>query len=165
MKRIFSFIAVFTLLLTSCEGPQGPPGLDGLNGLNGVNFVGQSFETDPLDFFVENNYEQLIIIPNNVEVLETDMILVYLLWDENPDIWRLLPQTIYTDNGEFQYNYDSSFGDVRIFLDAPAEFDFDSLSAADTLNQIFRVVVLPVDLINSNQIDINNYDDVVNYVQ
>ena len=164
MKKIVSFIIVFALLFTACEGPQGPPGFDGPPGQNGVNFVGQSFERT-IDFTSVNNYEQLIIIPNNIEVLETDMILVYLLWDENPDIWRLLPQTIYTSTGEeFQYNFDATFFDVNIFLDAPAGFDFNSLSSADTLGQTFRIVVLPVDLVNGSNIDVTNMNEVMNFV-
>lgn len=159
MKRIITFISVFALLLTACEGDPGPPGQ------NGVNFVGQSFKTSELDFISENNYEQTVEFPNNIEVLDGDMLLVYLLWDENPDMWRLMPQTIYTDSGEFQYNYQDNFNNVTIFLDAPASFDFNSLSSGDTLNQVFRVVILPVDFIDSNTIDINNYGEVMGYVQ
>ena len=50
-------------------------------------------------------------------------------------------------------------------MDAESSFDFNTLSDNDTLNQIFRVVALPSDLINSNDIDINNFNDVVQYLQ
>lgn len=164
MKRLLTLITVFSLLFTACEGPQGPPGFDGFDGQDGVNIVAQSFEVGPLNFTSANGYEQVVFYPNNVDVFETDMILVYLLWDENPDTWRLLPQTIYTATGEFQYNYQDNFTDVSIFLDAPANFDFNSLLPGDTLDQFFRVVVLPVDLINSNNIDVTNYTEVMNYI-
>ncbi|WP_225037149.1 dihydrolipoamide dehydrogenase [Winogradskyella sp. SM1960] len=162
MRKIASLVFALTFLITSCEGEQGPPGFDGQDG---VNFVGQSFETLPLDFTANNSFEQLVLFPENIEIDDDDMVLVYLLWDENPDTWRLLPQTIYTDSGEFQYNFQDNFTDVTIFLDAPSDFDFNTLLSGDTLNQVFRVVVLPIEYISNNNLDITNYDDVMEYVQ
>ena len=165
MKHILSLITVFTLLFTACEGDPGPQGPPGLNGQDGGIFVAQSFETTPLDFTTGNAFEQVISYPVDFLVGD-DMVLVYLLWNENPDpVWRLLPQTIYTDNGSFQYNYQDEFTQLRLFMDAESSFDFNTLSDNDTLNQIFRVVALPSDLINSNDIDINNFNDVVQYLQ
>ncbi|MBF8149944.1 dihydrolipoamide dehydrogenase [Winogradskyella sp. F6397] len=162
MRKIASLVFALTFLIISCEGEQGPPGFDGQDG---VNFVGQSFETLPLDFTANNSFEQSVLFPENIEIDDDDMVLVYLLWDENPDTWRLLPQTIYTDSGEFQYNFQDNFTDVTIFLDAPSDFDFNTLLSGDTLNQVFRVVVLPIEYISSNNLDITNYDDVMEYVQ
>lgn len=162
MRKIASLVFALTFLITSCEGEQGPPGFDGQDG---VNFVGQSFETLPLDFTANNSFEQSVLFPKNIEIDDDDMVLVYLLWDENPDTWRLLPQTIYTDSGEFQYNFQDNFTDVTIFLDAPSDFDFNTLLSGDTLNQVFRVVVLPIEYISRNNLDITNYDDVMEYVQ
>lgn len=166
MKYITSFIAL-AFLFISCEGPQGPPGFDGVNGLNGTNIVAQSFETTVN--FTAPDYENLISFPNNISVEPTDMTLIYILWDEVPgnnggtvDVWRLLPQTVYTSFGEFQYNYDATNGDARIFLDAPATFDFNNLSAADLSNQTFRIVILPVDLASNPLLDITDYNSVMN---
>ncbi len=166
MKRIITFISVFALLLTACEGPQGPPGL---RGQDGVIIVGQSFERT-IDFLSEFGYETFIQIPLTIDLLETDMTLAYILWEQDPetgnDVWRLIPQIVYTDSGEqFQYNYDYSFDEVRLFIDAPISFNFNNLSPAATLNQTFRIVVLPVDLLNSNELDITNYNQVMEYVQ
>lgn len=155
MKKISVLLFALVLVLTGCQGEDG---------VDGVNFVGQSFETGELDFTAQNNYEQIVQYPENVEILDDDMVLVYLLWDENPDVWRLLPQTIFTENGQFQYNFQDNFTDVSIFLDAPANFDFNTLLPGDTLNQVFRVVVLPIDFISSNNIDITNYNDVIEFV-
>lgn len=158
MKRILSIITVFALLFVACEGDQGPPGE------NGVNFVGQSFETGELDFLPENNFQQTINFPNDIELQDGDMILVYLLWDTEPtDIWRLLPQTIFTANGEFQYNFQDNLNNVTVFLDAPANFDFNTLLPGDTLNQVFRVVVLPIDFIQSNNIDTSDLSNVLEF--
>ncbi len=78
MKRIISFISVFALLLTSCTGEQGPPGFDGQDG--GI-FVAQSFERT-IDFLPEFGYEEFIQIPLTIELLETDMTLAYILWEQ-----------------------------------------------------------------------------------
>ena len=171
MKKIASLLFVVSLILTSCTGEQGPPGYDGYDGqdgLDGVNFVGQSFERT-IDF-LPPNYEQYIVIPSTIELLETDMTLVYVLWEQDPvtgnDVWRLIPQTVFTDSGElFQYNYDYSFDEVRLFIDAPLNFDRNNLSTAATLNQTFRIVVLPVDFIDSINLDVTNYNDVIEYLQ
>lgn len=166
MKKILSLVFATALVFTACTGDQGPPGPPGSNG---VNFVGQSFERT-LDFLPEDNYENFIVIPNTIEVFPTDMTLVYILWEQDPvtgnDVWRLIPQTVYTDAGEeFQYNSDYSFDELRIFIDAPLSFDFNNLPTAATLNQTFRIVVLPVDLMNRNNLDITNFDSVMEFVQ
>ncbi len=164
MKKLcIAFLTIFAIVATSCEGDPGPPGADG------VNFVGQSFERT-INFTPANNYEEYIQIPLTIELLPTDMTLVYILWEQDPltgnDVWRLIPQTVYTDSGEeFQYNYDYAFDEVRVFIDAPVNFDFNSLSAAATLNQTFRVVVLPVDFVNSRNLNVNDYNEIKNYIQ
>lgn len=165
MKKLLGFACIL-FLLTACTGDPGPPGPPGFDG---VNFVGQSFERT-ISFTPQNNYQEFIVIPSNIELLDTDMTLAYILWEQDPvtgnDVWRLIPQTVYTDSGEqFQYNYDYSFDEVRLFIDAPVDFDFNNLPAAATLNQTFRIVVLPVDLINSTNLDVTNYNDVMEYVQ
>lgn len=165
MKKLLNF-ACLIFLLTACEGDQGPPGPPGLDG---VYFVGQSFERT-IDFTSANNYQEYIVIPSNIELLPTDMTLAYILWEQDPqtgnDVWRLVPQTVFTDNGEeFQYNYDYSFDEVRLFIDAPVNFDFSTISAAATLNQTFRIVILPVDFVNSRNLDVTNFDNVMQHVQ
>ncbi len=166
MKKIILLLAI-TAAFISCTGPSGPPGLNGINGLDGQNIVAQSYEIQRN--FTAPDYGFRIDHPTDIEVLETDMILVYILWDEVPatdggtiDIWRLLPQTVYSDFGEFAYNYESTFIDVDIFLDGPASTDFNLLAPADIDNQIFRIVILPVDLANDPTLDITDYNSVIN---
>ena len=96
------------------------------------------------------------------------MTLVYLLWDTVPDnngnpidIWRLVPQVRYTNFGEFQYNYEFTNIDVDIFLEAPDPLTLDQLPAGDVLGQIFRVVIIPVD-VDFNAVDITDYNAVMN---
>ncbi|WP_299122573.1 hypothetical protein [uncultured Winogradskyella sp.] len=159
MKRILSFITLFTLLLTACEGPQGPPGFDGFNGLDGQDggiIASSAFEI-ALDFTAEDNYE--FIEAYGFEVLPSDVTLVYISWevDGGQDIWRLLPQTEYFDDGTLVYNFDFTQTDVRFFLDGTT--DFSTLDPSYTDNQVFRVVVIPAD--NVGRIDFTNLDAVM----
>lgn len=170
MKRILSFITVFALLLTSCTGDQGPPGFDGydgLDGLDGVNIVGQSFERT-IDFTSGNNYQETVEIPLDIDLLESDMVLVYHLKDvvDDYDVWKSLPETVYISAGEeFQYNFEHNFDFVTIFIESYPGFDFNLLFDDERINQTFRIVVLPVDFVNSSNLDVNNFEDVMQYVQ
>jgi hypothetical protein len=158
------FIAFLSILVTSCEGPAGPPGPPGQNG---VNFVGQSFERTT-DLFAPN-YAATFEIPLNIELFESDMVLVYHLIGidiDGFDIWRLMPDTVYTNDGqEFQYNFEHNFDFVTVFIEAPSTFDFNSLLPGDTLNQTFRIVILPVDFVSSNRLDISNYYEVEQFIK
>jgi hypothetical protein len=155
MKKILSFITVFTLLLTSCEGPQGPPGFDGFDGQDGEIIASSAFEIE-LDFTEADNYE--FIEAYGFEVLPTDVTLVYVLWEtlNGQDVWRLVPQTVQFDDGNLTYNYDFTQTDVRLFLEGST--DFTLLDDAFTLNQVFRVVVIPAD--NVGRIDYSNLETV-----
>ncbi|EDP69770.1 hypothetical protein FBALC1_09572 [Flavobacteriales bacterium ALC-1] len=144
MKRILSIITVFTLLLTSCEGEDG---------LDGAIIASSAFEIE-LDFTFANNYE--FVEPYGFEVLPTDVTLVYVLWEtlNGQDVWRLVPQTVQFDDGDLTYNYDFTQTDVRFFLDGST--DFSTLDDSYTLNQAFRVVVVPAD--NLGRVDLSNIE-------
>jgi len=164
MKHILSLITVFTLLFTACEGDPGP---QGPQGAQGTYIVGQSFERT-VNFTSTNDYTVGLEIPLDIELFETDMVLVYRFLGQVDgfDVWKPLPETVYDENGgEFQYNFEHNYDIVTIYLDAPSTFDFDSLLDEDRLDQIFRIVILPVDFVNSTDLDLNNYNDVVQYVQ
>lgn len=162
MKKL-ALLLTLAIVFISCEGPQGPPGFDGRNG---TNIVAQSFEIT--EDFRAPDYGFRVEYPNDIEVFSTDMTLVYVLWDEVPgnggtiDVWRLLPQTVFTDFGQFQYNYESTNVDVDIFLDAAPTFNFNNLAPGDLDNQIFRIVILPVDFATNPLLDITDYNSVMN---
>ncbi len=164
MKKVILLLAL-AVGFASCEGDQGPPGPPGPPGFDGI---AQSFETT-LNFSAPD-YSNLVVYPNNIEIIEGDMTLVYILFDEIPgnnggtvDLWRLLPQTLYSDFGEYQYNYDFTSGDATIFLDGPLSTDFTQLTPADLENQTFRIVILPVDFLGQNPgLDVSDYNAVMN---
>lgn len=170
MKTIYlSLIALASLFIVSCEGPAGPPGppgFDGLDGLDGVNILGQVLEIEGT-FSPENDYTIFYEFPQTVEVFESDVVLVYLLWDQTEDgngeavdIWRLLPQTRILNQGLLQYNYDHTFFDVSVFLES--DFDLTTLPAADTDNQVFRIAVVPADFVEGTNLDTSNLQNVMN---
>lgn len=161
MKTIAGiFFLAAVLIFSGCEeipGPPGPPGEDG------ASLIGSVFERSG-DFTPGNDYQLYFEFPGNIEVYESDVVLVYILWDQvtdnngDPlDVWRLLPQTVVLDEGVLQYNYDYTFADVQIFLEGT--IDFNTLLPAETDNQIFRIVILPADLVAQNSdLEIDDYN-------
>lgn len=165
-KTTLVLSAILTLLMVSCgvdgldgrDGLDGFDGRDGSNGQNGINILGQVIDIEG-SFIVEDDYSIFYdFTENNIEVFETDVVLVYILFgqteDDNGDavdIWRLLPQTLILDQGLLQYNYDYTFFDVNIFLEA--NFDLASLLPGDTDNQVFRIAILPATSTGKSSID------------
>jgi hypothetical protein len=103
---------------------------------------------------------------DGIEVRETDVVLVYLSFDQTEDnngdpveVWRLLPQTRILDQGILQYNYDYTFFDVNIFLEA--DFDLGTLPAGDTDNQFFRIAILPAEFVQTAKLDKSNIASVM----
>ncbi len=171
-KTILYFSTFIALFLISCEGPMGPPGLDGFDGQDGQD--GQSAELAKVidiqgSFTPNNDYLISYSFDNSIEVFETDVVLVYLLWEQvedangDPvDVWRLMPQTRIIDQGLLQYNYDHTFFDVNIFLEA--NFDLANLLPGDTNNQVFRIAVIPAETTGKSSIDKTNIAEVMSYL-
>lgn len=165
MKKVSLLLALLTtVFFMSCEGPvgpPGPPGFDGLDGLDGINILGQVIEIEGT-FDFNNDYTLFYEFPNTVEVFESDLVLVYVLWDVDGDvdIWRLMPQTVILNEGLLQYNYDHTFFDVSIFLDA--DFNLSLLDPVYTDNQVFRIAVVPAEFAQGSRFDRSNIEQVMN---
>jgi len=174
MKKLNLFLgALVTIFLISCDGPQGPPGLDGFDGIDGqngedgINILGKVIDIEGT-FSLDNDYSIFYEFPQSIEVFETDVVLVYMLWDETVDdngelvdIWRLMPQTRILDQGLLQYNYDFTFLDVNIFLES--DFDLSTLQAGDTDNQVFRIAILPAES-TTGKLDTSNINSVMSHI-
>jgi len=163
MKKIFLLFAITgSLTFSSCEGDPGPPGAPG------INILGQVFEVT-VNFTEGNDFSRLVTIPSNVEVFESDVILVYWLEDVVPDgaggtldIWSQLPQTIYLEGGgSFQYTFNHSFIDVLLFLHG--DVDLTTLGNGFTIDQVFRIAIVPSEFADANLTmeQIMNSDDFV----
>ncbi|MEH1008291.1 dihydrolipoamide dehydrogenase [Winogradskyella sp. ECml5-4] len=164
MKKIAYLLFTLTFLITACEGEQGPPGFDGQDG---AIFEGQSFERT-IDFTSTNNYQETIEIPLDLYLDDSDMVLVYHLKGQVDgfDVWKSLPETVYVNSQEeFQYNYEHNFDFVTIFIESHPTFDFNLLLDDERINQTFRIVILPIEFVNSSDIDINDYESVMEFVE
>ena len=158
MKTIISAL-ILVIGFLSCTsdnvGPAGPTGAQGNDGPKGdKGDSGFVFEYEQLTF-TGPDYELYLPFPEDFETLNSDVALVYLLWDVvdvdgvDTEVWRQVPQTILTDKGMLQYNFDFTLDDVRLFMDA--EFDLGLLGEADTDNWIARVVIVPGEFWNSSR--------------
>lgn len=169
-KATLILIACITLLITSCsvggiDGRDGLNGLDGLDGQDGVNVLSQVVDIEG-DFTADGDYRIFYEFPSTIEVFESDLVLVYILFDQTEDnngepvdVWRLLPQTLLVDQGLLQYNFDHTFFDVNIFLEA--DFDLSLLLPGDTDNQVFRIAVVPGELASKSNLDHSNIEAVM----
>jgi len=162
MKTIKTVLLVisFALIIASCEGPMGPPGQDG------EALIGSIFEFEG-DFLPSNNYTLYYDFPTNFKVYDTDVVLVYILWDvvnldgKNTDVWRLIPQTLVLDQGILQYNFDYTINDVSVFIETT--MPFNQLLPAETQDQVFRIAVLPADFVASKKsAELNDLNFILN---
>ncbi|WP_454244380.1 hypothetical protein [Psychroflexus sp. MBR-150] len=160
MKKLI--VLLFSLALISCEGDTGPPGPPGLDG---VNILGNVFDVT-VDFTPNNAYANLIAFPNNIEVFESDVVMVYLLEEQvsDPtgpiDVWTPLPQSFFLDDGsQVVYTFNHTFLDVNLFLDG--NVNLDSLGPAFTNNQTFRIAILPADFAENFDVNLESYNEVM----
>lgn len=163
MKKLFLILFVSTFLFTSCsdDGPPGPPGEPG------TNILGQTFEfTVDFDYSTETEFFSAIVdIPNDVEVFDSDAILVYRLEvqqdDEGDfDTWSLIPQNFFLDEGTIQYVYNHTDVDVELIIDG--NFDISNLDPGFTEGQVFRFVVVPSDFAQESGVNVSDMEAVMN---
>jgi hypothetical protein len=146
--------SIVLLTVMSCEGPVGPPGPPGSDGLDGIVILGEVFELEA-NFNAQGNFG--VIGEYGFTIEASDKVLVYHLAevDNNRDIWRLLPRTVFHPNGIFNYAYDFSQTDFSIFLEG--NFDLTTLEPVFLQDQIFRVLIIPADFIDG-RIDVSDHE-------
>ncbi|WP_424963666.1 hypothetical protein [Ekhidna sp.] len=166
MRGLLILLLTALIGLSSCyfdEGPRGPRGYDGRDGIDGVD--GEEGYVFEYEFsFTAPDYSELLLLPDDFVMLDSDVMLVYFLWEVTEDgveIWRSLPQTMYFSDGVLEYNYDFTKYDASVFLDG--NINFDALGAAYTDNWIARVVVVPAQYGGRGGVDYSNYDEVKAY--
>ena len=150
MRQISLFLGIIaSIIFTACEGPQGP---EGIPGLDGVNITGAAFDRD-VDFGFDDDYKVRLIFPGNIEPAESDAVMVYHLVENNgKDIWQPLPRNLFLEDGilsyGFEYRFDLNGPDyVELFLDGTVNFS-TPINEDFTKGQVFRVAILPVDLLD-----------------
>lgn len=160
MKRIIILLAVVGMFgfqgCTGPEGPPGPPGYDGQDGQDGL--IADAIEITNVSFTTSNNFG--IFKAFAKPIYASDMVLVYRLSavTNGTDVWSLIPETHYFSDGTLDFSYDFDFTkyDVNIFM---VGNNLGTVSDQFRFNQVFRIVVIPANLING--IDKNNYNAVM----
>ena len=161
MKK-FYVLLFFATILISCEGtvgPPGPPGPQGVPGEDGYDgLIGQVIEVQA-DLNAGTDFEYFVEIPSDIEVFESDVIMVYRLMEvfDDTDVWEPLPQTIFRNNGILLYTFDYTLFDVRLFLDGTV--DFGKLDPNDTDDLIFRIAIIPADF--AKGVNLKKMDEVI----
>ncbi len=168
MKRLNILLITVAIGLSGCyyDGTRGPRGYDGRDGLDGIDGVdGEESYVFEYEFsFTAPDYSVILNLPNDFNMLDSDVALVYFLWEVTNDgveVWRALPQTLYFSDGVLKYNYDFTKFDVSVFLDGTV--NFDGLGANTTDNWIARVVVVPGQF--AGRIDYSDYNAVKDFFE
>lgn len=161
MKNLY-LLLLSGIALFSCEvssGPPGIPGRDGLDGLDGLNGE-EAFVFEYELSFTAPDYNVLLNLPDDFALLDSDVMLIYFLWevDNDVEVWRALPQTLFFQEGILQYNYDFTKFDATVFLEGTINLDL--LGSAYTDNWIARVVVVPGQFSGRTGIDYADYNQV-----
>lgn len=160
MKRITLLLALFIGMIgfQSCvrEEVVTQPVVDH----DTISEVWEFGANGDVDFY-PGNYSVYLNYPHTI--YSSDMVLVYRLAGGGSagDIWKLLPETYYFDDGtlDFGYNNDFTQYDAKVNLYG---YDLAGLSNAYKLNQIFRVVVIPASFGKStNKVDLSDYNAVI----
>jgi len=151
MKKILLVVFMLGVLFApACEGPegpQGPPGFDGQDGVDGedgtdgIDIIDLVFETE-VDFADSTDFAAVFTFGDFV--FPDDGFLVFREFSRTEggrSVWRLLPQTLFLENGVLVYNYEFTFRVLAIFLDGA--IDPKTLPAQYTQNQYFRIVYMP----------------------
>lgn len=165
MKRLFTML-LSGLVFFACqtEGPQGLDGFDGADGVDGVN--GEEAYVFEYELnFTSPEYSALLELPTNFTMLDSDVMLVYLLWettDNGTEVWRPVPQTLFFSDGILNYNFDFTKYDATVFLDGTVNLDILDVNLTD--NWIAKIVVVPGQFTNGRSIvDLSDYDEVKEY--
>lgn len=187
MKKILYLLMSVTLIFgVSCEGeegpegpagpagPQGAQGPQGLPGADGADGSGQIYEFGNFAFTAEEDFTfGFGFADNNIEVGESDIVLVYKLRfvaegdspEEDILYWEPLPQSYLIEEGTLQFNFVHSNVDMVLYLDA--DFDLTTLDPESLSGFAFRIVIIPGELMNGGRslapVDYNNYEEVIKY--
>ncbi|MFV8352169.1 hypothetical protein [Flavobacterium sp. XS2P14] len=157
MKKI-TLILVFIgmVALQSCE-------VNEVNDTADNDTISEAFELRNVDFgynldegyFISRNFNSTI----GSNIYSSDVVLMYRLigvTNSNAPIWQSIPRTIFNSRGELDYDFDFSKEDFFIRVDGNYNLE---LTPQYLDNQTFRIVIVPVNLINL--IDKDNYEAVI----
>ena len=159
MKKITLLIAFIGMItLQSCTVNEEQNNVDN-------DTISEVFEYSNVDLTSGNGYSALLTFPH--ATYTSDMVLVYRLVDYGSagDVWKLLPETYYFNDGTLDLGYDNDFTryDAQVSLFG---YDLPNLSNVYKLDQVFRVVVIPAYFGNktaAGKLDFEDYNSVKEY--
>jgi hypothetical protein len=103
-----------------------------------------------------------VVLNYQHSIFSSEMVLVYRLSDvfQGEDVWKLLPETYYFNDGTLDYRFDYNFTrfDAEVYLEG---YDLGGLYCSVRLNQVFRVVVIPAAFGKNSTADYSDYNKVV----
>ena len=150
MKKIASFLFLLALIFTSCSDDD-------------VDFdtIGETYELTNINFTPANNFAIGFTFPN--PIFDSDGILVYRLENvfDGLDVWEPLPTSNYfieNTGGELFYRFNYTRNDVDILIESP---NLGLITDDFTLNQVFRIIVVPSAFAENPDFDISNIDTVL----
>lgn len=164
MKKLVALVLI-TFVILSCSGDRGPMGPSGPQGTAGINILGQVYEVS-VNFTNQNGFAAGFDFPLDIEVLESDVVLVYRLADVIPDstgpidVWEMLPATYFLPEGIVYYGFTHTFFGFDLFMDGTADLFLTSLQDF-TLDQVFRIAIVPADFAERQDVNISNFNEVL----
>lgn len=155
MKKLTLILAFIGMIgLTGCRPEEDDVDFD---------TISEVFEYNTnVNFTSANNYSVVLNYPH--PIYSSDMVLLYRLDGtvNGQDVWKLMPQTFYFDDGTLDFRYDFNFTTTKanVFLEG---FDLEGISTDFRINQIIRVVIIPAYFGKSahTKLDYSDYNDVV----
>ena len=150
MKRITLLLAIIGMIsLSSCT----------INEDNGPDrdTVSTIWEYTNVNF-LPNSYSVVLNFPYTIG--SSEMVLVYRLSGvfQGEDVWKLLPETHYFDDGTLDFRFANDF--TRYNAEVNLEgFNLQDLNSNIRMNQVLRVVVIPGILSNKSgtELDFTDY--------
>jgi hypothetical protein len=134
MKKILTLFAVVGLMVfSSCSNDDNVD----------QDTISEVFEIRNVNFAYNNVDGYNVYQKLSPNIFDSDVLLIYRLAgtiDSNTPVWQLIPRTVYTSKGDFDYDFDFSREDFTIF--AGGNYDL-ALTPEFINNQTFRIVIVP----------------------
>ncbi|MCZ8228218.1 hypothetical protein [Flavobacterium sp.] len=150
MKRIITLFAIIGLVAFS--GCTNEDNVDS-------DTIAEVFELKNVNFDYNATDGYNIYRSLNPKIFSSDVILIYRMIgtiDSSTPVWQQIPRTLYTTQGELDYDFDFSKEDFTIY--AGGNYNL-ALTPQFLNNQTFRIVIVPGYF--SKTLDTNNYISVM----
>ncbi|MBQ0733289.1 hypothetical protein [Aquimarina celericrescens] len=158
MKKLFTLLCLTTLLFTSCSNDDDFVDFD---------TIGTTIDLDPVTFGQPDFAVTFSFLDNGIEVFDSDVVQVFRregTFNGEP-VWEPLPtasffffnETTGAVEGFLNYRYNFTIDDVEIILDFDVP-DANLVGPEFTVNQLFRIVVVPAAFADDNNINLKDYN-------